>query len=392
MPPVAPRRTRDEPPAAELEWPGVLAWRAARGHLATRAEGSERLGVVARVAGLHAQLAASAALALWARVEELRFGEVDTALWRERTLVKTWAMRGTLHLLPGAELPIWVAALGELRPRHHVPTWLRHHGLTREGAEAMLAAVAETLLAGAPVTREELAREVAERTGDPALEAKLLGGFGDLLKPAAFRGELCFAPGEGQRVRFTHPRRWLGEPAVAVEPAAAVAEVTRRYLGAYGPATREAFARWFGMTSPAQAERWLRGLGDEVVRVTLGGAPAWALAAHLPAVATAEPEGHVRLLPAFDPFVVAAPRDADAFLPAVHRPAVYRPQGWLSPVVAIDGRPAGTWSHEHLRGRLRVTVRPFAAPDAALRRGVNAEAERLAAHLGAPAEVRWTEG
>ena len=118
------------------------------------------------------------------------------ALWEERTLVKTWAMRGTLHLLPAAELPRYVAALGRLRPRHHVPSWLRHHGLERAEADAMLAAIPRAL-AGRELTREELAAAVAEEVGRPALAAKLGGGFGDLLKPAAFTGDLCFAPGDG---------------------------------------------------------------------------------------------------------------------------------------------------------------------------------------------------
>ena len=72
----------------------------------------------------------------------------------------------------------------------------------------MLAAIAEEL-AGPPRTRAELAAGAAARAGDPALEAKLASGFGELLKPAAFTGDLCFAPPDGQRVRFTRPADWL---------------------------------------------------------------------------------------------------------------------------------------------------------------------------------------
>ena len=139
----------------------------------------------------------------------LERGDVDELLWERQELVKTWAMRGTLHLLPSAELPRYVGALSRLRPRHHVPAWLRSHGLEREQAEAMLAAIADAL-DGAELTREELAATVAERVGEPALADRLKGGFGDLLKPAAFTGDLCFAPSDGQRVRFTHPADWLG--------------------------------------------------------------------------------------------------------------------------------------------------------------------------------------
>src|SRR5262245_2520232 len=86
-----------------LTWPQVMAWRVARHHLDVRAPRDEMLDVVADIAGLHAQLTASAELSLWARVEDLEPDAVQRALWSERSLVKTWAMRGTLHLLSAAE-------------------------------------------------------------------------------------------------------------------------------------------------------------------------------------------------------------------------------------------------------------------------------------------------
>ena len=62
-------------------------------------------------------------------------------------------MRGTLHLLPAAELPRYTAALSRLKPRYHQRAWLRAHGLEREQAEAMLAAIRDVLAAGPPLTR-----------------------------------------------------------------------------------------------------------------------------------------------------------------------------------------------------------------------------------------------
>jgi hypothetical protein len=98
----------------------------------------------------------------------------------------------------------------------------------------------------------------------------------------------------------------------------------------------------------------------------------------------------VRLLPAFDQYVVAAPRDADAVLPGEHRARVYRPQGWLSPVLLVDGRIAGTWSHEVAGGRVAVAVEPFADPGRAVRAAAEAEAARLAGFLGGEPDVAWT--
>jgi hypothetical protein len=115
------------------------------------------------------------------------------------------------------------------------------------------------------------------------------------------------------------------------------------------------------------------------------------LAADVEAAARAEPAGVVRLLPGFDQYVVAAPRDAEAVLAAAHRARVYRPQGWLSPTIVVNGRIAGVWEHERKGATVSVTVTPFGRRSAALRAGVEAEAERLAAFLGGALALEWAQ-
>ena len=225
---------------ARLTWPAVLGWRLKRQRLDRRAPRDEALDVVRQICGLHAQVMSSAELTLWARVEDLEPEVVQEALWERRVLAKTWAMRGTLRLLPSDELPLWVAAQGVLKPRHHAASWQRHFGLTREEAETMIAAISDALDDRMP-TREELAQEVERLLGSGELGGKLRDGFGALLKPSAFKGDLLFAPSVGRNVRFARPDRWLPgwEPA---QTEVAVREVVRRYLAAYGPATRASCA------------------------------------------------------------------------------------------------------------------------------------------------------
>jgi hypothetical protein len=375
-------------PNARLTWPEVLAWRLTRQGLNRRAPRDEALGVVRKICGLHAQVMSSAELTLWARVEDLEPEAVREALWERRSLAKTWAMRGTLHLLPSDELPLWVAALGVLKPRYHAASWQRYYGLTREEAEAMLAAIAEALYYRV-LTREELAQEVGRLVGSEELGGKLRDGFGALLKPSAFEGDLLFAPSVGRNVRFARPDRWLPgwQPA---ETEAAVREVVRRYLSAYGPATREEFARWFGTTSPAQAGRLIEGLGEEVAPVEVEGVAAWMLAEYVQEAEEAEPAGVVRLLPAFDQYVVAAPRDREAVLPEALKGRVYRQQGWLSPVLLVDGRMEGVWRHERKGDRLVVGIEPFADQPGWVRRAAEEEGERLARFVGGELELDWS--
>ena len=93
-----------------------------------------------------------------------------------------------------------------------------------------------------------------------------------------------------------------------------MATITRRYLHVNGPATRDDYARWFAI-SPAQAGKHIAALGDDVAEVHVDGAPMWMLAADVKAATTCQPARAVRLLPAFDQYVVASTRQADDLLP-----------------------------------------------------------------------------
>jgi hypothetical protein len=349
--------------------------------LVQRAPAARWPDVVARVCGLHAQVQSSAELTLWARVDELAPGAVQQALWTDRTLVRTWAMRGTLHLLAADELAMWAGAQDVLRPRYETAAWRKAFGMTSAEAVAVLDAI-RAALDGEPLTRDELGDAVAEQLGDPRLGDATRGSFGTMPKLAAFRGDVCFAPPKANRVRFTRPDRWL-HPDWAPAPAAeAMAQVLRRHLAVCGPTTRESFARWFGMSSAAQAGKLIAGIGDEVAAVSVAGEAGWMLADDIAAAGAAQPGGHVALLPAFDQYVVAAPREGSPVLDVAHRPRVYRPQGWLSPVLLVDGRIEGVWKHERTAGTLTVSIEPFGDPGAEVQAAAEREAQRLLAYFG----------
>ena len=112
--------------------------------------------------------------------------------------------------------------------------------------------------------------------------------------------------------------------------------VTRRFLAAYGPATYHDWARWWG-GGIATARQCLAALGDEVSAVELDGEKAWMLAADAGEARERPALRSAWLLPAFDQYVIGVPRHAEHLLAADVRSPVYRPQGWLSPVLSIDG-------------------------------------------------------
>ncbi len=374
-------------PEASFTWDQVLAWRLRRQYLDQRAPKQDALAVTSAIAGLHAQVMSSAELTLWARVDDLDRGMMQKALWTDRTLVKTWAMRGTLHLFTSEDYPTYQAAASRRR-NYYTNAYLKYFGITLDELMALFEAIGESLR-GQVLTREELGVAVSERTGDPKFGEHVMGSWGSLLKPASYRGDLCFASSVGQRVRFTRPDDWLPEWR-AVEPDAGLSEVTRRFLTTYGPATRDELRLWWGATG-AEANKMLKSLDGEVSKVEVEGASAFALTKDLLEIQGSALNRSVKLLPAFDHYVVAAPRTEGRVLLKGTKKLIYRNQGWLSPVLLINGQMAGVWRHERKGSTLLVQITPFVKIPAWAKKGAEKEAERLAKFLGGSLELIWSE-
>ena len=360
-----------------LSWSQVCAWRLKGQFLLKRASTGELLDVVSRLGGVQAQLASAAEQALLARIEGFSRAEAGKALWEQRSLMKTWAMRGTLHLLNPADLALHVAARGAFQPRRP-PSYYSYHGVTPEALEAILEGVPRAL-SERPMTREQLSVAVAEGAGMPDLREVLLSGWGALLKPSAFRGDLCFGPNQGQNVTFVRPDKWIGTWRADMDPQDAMREVARRYLRTYGPANPADFARWWGIEA-SRGKTVFKWLEEELTPVSVEGWKAWCLGETLEAIQSMDSPSSVRLLPQFDAYTLGTPRDNTYVIPEKHRTRIYRPQGWISAVVLVDGRMRGIWE---LKGKGELKVEMFDEMTEEIQGGIHQEVERLGKMDGA---------
>lgn len=319
-----------------VTWEQVLAWRLRRQFLDPVA-GGDPVEVARRLAGVQAQVASAAELAIALRQADPAPGAVAAAI-ADRRLVKTWAMRGTLHLLPADEAAAYLALSGAHRNWER-GSWQKTFGATPADLEAIAAAASDALSGGAALSREELTAEIVDRTGSAHLAEVLGSGWGTLLKPLAWWKVLCFGPPRGNRVTFVGAG-WLPE---APDPAATV---LRAYLGAHGPTTPELFDKvWLsrGVTPRARLKGWFAALGEELTEVDVEGERRVMLAEHVAELAATPPSRAVRLLGAFDAYVLGAGTTATEIVPAERRAAVSRSGGWISPVVLRGGRVAGVW-------------------------------------------------
>jgi len=339
---MGPEPTGPEPLGEPPTWEEVRAGRMARSWLAERAP-AERLVDVARdVCGIHAQVMGSAELQLAARVHGITQGDVRAALWERRELVKTWTLRGTLHIHPADELGLWTAA---------------RRAVEREEDAAVTAAIGDALR-GRRLTREELADAVVERVG-PEPRERLASGWGWFLGDAAAAGLLCFGPPNGARVTFVHVDDWLGSQQ-AWEPAAALREVARRYATTYAPATLRSLREWLAAKVDVDV--------PEVPLAPRAG-------------------GSVRLLPEYDPYVMGFREREHLVPPEVRRQVAAHGKGRYegpagTPFLVVDGLCAGIWRRRRTSKGVELTVEPARPLTKAERAGLEEEAERIGAFLG----------
>jgi hypothetical protein len=332
-------------------------------------------GVVSVICGAHAQVASAAELSIGLRVPGATRTDVREALWTDRTLVKTRGPRGTVHLLATADLPMWTGALSAIPPPPHEQS--RDALLTPEQTEQVLAAITDALR-DADLTTAELTDAVVARTGPWAGE-RVMDAFQDKwprwiigMAAAMRRGVMCFGPNRGRATTYTSPARWLPGFAPMSGPAA-LAELVRSYLYAYGPATAAHFAKWLSVPTSWAAKQF-DSLDLEPVAVE--GVQAWVVAGD--GDFPQDRASGVRLLPYFDAYAVGChPREL-LFPGVAAQRALARGQAGNYPVLLVDGTVAGVW-HQRRSGRtINITVEPLAALSTDRRLAIEEQVERVA--------------
>lgn len=361
----------------ELTWAQVHAFRLRRHHLDAKAPRTDLARVVGDIGGAQAQVMSAAEMQIATRVQ-CTVKDIRQALWSDRTLVKTWLMRGTLHITRSVDLPIFVGAMGRHWVSQMRPSWLTYLQVTEKEFWSICDEIGAALN-GTPMTREELIARVGHSRSD-RVQQILRSGWGSMLKPAARNGLLCFGPSRGQSVTFVNPRSWL--PSWRdVDPDLAMAEMARRYLRVYGPATKLDFARWWGAWPGVANAAW-KGLAPELVSVSVDGMRADALIDDVAEMKRAVINEPVQLLPLFDPYLMGYV-NRDHLVEKAFASKVSRTAGWISAVVLVNGMVAGTWTHTLKNGSMQIAVTPFRRLPARVTFDIKRRAGAIAESLGA---------
>jgi hypothetical protein len=330
--------------------------------------------------GAHAQIMTAAEQSVGIRMADTTRIGVRHALWVDRELVKTFGPRGTVHLLPARDLAMWTGALSAVPAGPDaLPIDVR---LTAGETDAVIDAIA-VALEEADLTVEELGERVIATVG-PWAATLAIPAFNGLwprwrraLIPAAQRGVLCFGPDRGRNVTYAGPRRWL-PGFVPGSPDEAIAELLRRYLRSYGPATPAHFAQWLAAPRRWASELFDR-MRDELAEVDIEGTLGWLAADDIEAWEQARRSmpPSVRLLPYFDAFTVGCHPRERLFPGEAAVRALSRGQAGNVPVLLVDGIVRGIWHQRRAGRRLHVTVELFDEPGALLRQQIEDEVARI---------------
>jgi len=333
--------------------------------------------VIAALCGVQAQDRAAAELALRARTSLPTRAAVTRERVTARSFVRTWCMRGTLHHLPAADVR-WLLAL-------HGPLFIA----TSRRRFAQLGLDERACVKSVQIVRDAAAREPLTRAAAAgALQRAGIDAPGQtayhVLRRAALDGAICFGEEtDGGEATYVLLYNWI-PPERDLAPGDALAELARRYLAAYAPASVEDFAAWSGL--PLSVSRCAWKLVEEREDVLVPGGTAAILREHLPLLEADSPPRNAVLVPAFDPYLLGY-RSRLFAVAADQARRIHPGGGLLRPALLLDGICSATWRLARRRGRLRVVVEPFMRLSNRSERDLGDECGDVGRFLGEPVEL-----
>ncbi|HLF19552.1 MAG TPA: winged helix DNA-binding domain-containing protein, partial [Bacteroidota bacterium] len=264
--------------------------------------------------------------------------------------------------------------------------YMSRFGITVKEFDALNDHVLE-LLRGGPMSQGELTKQLLPRAGRKMQRYMKVAWSIQLFRPALVEGFICYAAQRGSEATYVRVDQWLPKMK-SVPELEAKKELVRQYLTAYGPATPQDFSRWAGIPMREVREAW-EPLRDELVEVSVGEKQNSMLRKDLNGISKIKLRVPVlRLLPSFDPYMLGHEAKNHLIEDRQYK-RVYRNQGWLSPVVLLNGKVIGIWSHKRRGEGLVLDITPFQKFSQTIRAKVEQEAASLGKFLETICRIRY---
>jgi len=332
-------------------------------HLFQKARKKDLAKVVGDICGLQAQASLTPYLSLWNRVENFENGLLDDALYRDKSLVKVWCMRGTLHTILSEDLPIYNKALRRM--------WFEHHGRfmrtpdwpsIEERKKFIYAKILEAL-SQKPLKRKELnARLRLFLKDDSKPYQRLFSAWGGILKETGYEGLTVHAQPCEKEACFARLDKWLPHINLnSIDEEEAKEKLLIKYLRGYGPASQQDFILWSGLMA-REAEKAIESACSVLKEVEIKGVKSqfWMLKEDFKLLdsITLDDKAPPSLLPKFDSFVLGH-KDRTRIIRSEYRKHVFRKAGDIAATLLINGHIVGTWRQKKTEKSLTVMITPF---------------------------------
>jgi len=321
--------------------------------------------------------------ALWAvglRMRNAVEADIEQAL-ADRTIIRTWPMRGTLHFVAAADAR-WMLEL--LTPRivaNNTQRLVRQFDLDESKFARSKDLFERALEGGRRLTRNAMYK-VLEAGGVSTAGQRGL----HILWRLAQDGVICFGAREGKQQTFALLDEWAPK-AKRMSRDKSLAELAKRYFTSRGPATLQDFAWWSGLTA-ADASDGIDMAKKSLAQESINGQTYW-LASSM--TFTKDPSPTAYLLPAYDEYTVAY-KDRSAVLDPAYAKLPNYGHGIFNPTIVMDGQVVGTWKRALKKDSLVVTPSSFAVLNRAETRALAKAASRYGKFLGASVvSPRWQD-
>src|SRR5216684_2835147 len=362
-----------QPSECRVSWKQVAAFRLRR-HYLTDDTSPGLVELCGGVCGIQAQILSAACLSCCVRNRALTPQAIHDALWRRRSLVRTSAMRQTLHLLPASDFSVYIHAL-KARRLSAIERGASVFGVAPADLRGMNEMAVAALEAG-PLTQRELNERLRRGARKRKKMRAWMDAFWSPLRYAVIAGLICYGPDRGREPTCLRVDQWLPK-AEEVDETRARAILLERFLRAYAPATLRDFAHWSGLSMKEARQTWDSRAG-RLAPVSVDGHSAFVLTDDLEILQNSVMDNpNIRLLPYFDVYLLAHAGKDHLIDPRYYK-RVYRNQAWISPVVLVDGRIAGVWSFTRAGKKTVFKAELFGKLSKALRERMEKEGERLA--------------
>jgi Winged helix DNA-binding domain len=319
--------------------------RAATQLLHRPASANDPATIARSIAGAQAQDVYAGPLTFRSRSRKLTAVDIERARTEERSLLRTWVMRETIHMIPTEDAGWWLLVFEPAMER-----WTRRRlgqlGMPAGQEDRAMSLIARMLDRDGPLTRSEIAERLERERIDLNTSTRL-----HVMRLAVVSGIACLGPDRGGQTCLVRREDWLGTPP-QLDRDKALAELARVYISAFAPATDRDFAYWSGLPlrdvraglEAISAEIEEVPVGDQTMLVPRGGRQ------RLP------PTGRVRMLGNFDTYLLGW---KDRRFAVTDEHALHVKEGgggWIRPVVVEDGIVIGGWRTTRRGGQLDITL------------------------------------